>query len=82
MDARRQFLEIGHILGAAQCSQTLGDIFYLQAKYMEASDMLTEAKRQFLEIGNVACATQCSQSLENVLRMQALSLQHPVRSPQ
>ena len=52
-EARRQFLEIGDVLGAAQCLQSLGNIFCMQNEYIEASEALIEAQRQFLEIGDV-----------------------------
>jgi len=43
MEARRQFLEIGDVFGAAQCSKSLGDILRMQNKYTKASETLTEA---------------------------------------
>jgi hypothetical protein len=52
-EARRQFIEIGHALGKAQCSRSLGDILRMQNKYTEAYNTLTEAPRQFLEIGDL-----------------------------
>ncbi|KIM83176.1 hypothetical protein PILCRDRAFT_7145 [Piloderma croceum F 1598] len=70
-EARRQFLEIGDVLGAAQCSESLGNILCMQAKYTEASNTLTETQKQFIEIGDVLGAAQCSQSLGNILCMQA-----------
>jgi tetratricopeptide (TPR) repeat protein len=70
-EARRQFLEIGDVLGAARCFRGLGDILRMQAKYIEASDTLTEARRQFLEIGDVLGAAYCSKSLGNILNGQA-----------
>ena len=53
-------LEIGDVLSVAQCSQSLGDILYMQAEYTEASKLLTEAQGQFLNIGNVLGTAQCS----------------------
>jgi tetratricopeptide (TPR) repeat protein len=70
-EAQRQFLEIGHILDAAQCSRSLGDILRMQNKYTEASDTLTESRRQFLEVGDVFGAAQCSQSMGDILYMRS-----------
>jgi len=62
---------IGSPQQQAQCSRSLGNILYMQDKYTEASETLTEARRRFLEIGDVLGAAQCSQSLGNILRMQS-----------
>ena len=51
-DAKVQFETIGSQLGAAQCLQSLGGIFRIQAKYDEASCALTDAKAQFEIIGH------------------------------
>jgi tetratricopeptide (TPR) repeat protein len=70
-EARRQFFNIGDVVGAAYCSNILGEVLRMQAKYAEASEILTEAQRQFIEIGDVLGAAQCSQSFGNILCMQA-----------
>ena len=44
-EARRQFLEIGDVFGAAQCLQSLSDILRMQDKFTEALETLTEAQR-------------------------------------
>jgi hypothetical protein len=75
-EAQKQFLEIGDVLGAAQCSQSLGNILHIQNKYTEASDTLAEAAKLFLEIGDVQGVAQCSQSLDDILHMQD-ELIHP-----
>jgi tetratricopeptide (TPR) repeat protein len=69
-EARRQFLEVGDILGAARCSQSFGHILYMQDKYTDASETLIEARTKFLEIGNVLGVARCSLSLGDILRMQ------------
>ena len=38
-----QFIKIGNQLGAAQCSQSLGDIHCIQSNYEEAADLLKNA---------------------------------------
>ena len=37
--AQDQFVKIGDQLGAAQCSQSLGNIFGMQSNYEEAADI-------------------------------------------
>ncbi|KZP29399.1 hypothetical protein FIBSPDRAFT_192575 [Athelia psychrophila] len=69
--ARGLFLEIGDRLGAAQCSQRLGDTLTMQGKHSEAADILTDARSQLVEIGHCAGAAHCSRSLGNILRMQS-----------
>ena len=71
IEAQREFLEIGDVFGATQCSRSLGNILCLQDKYTEASETLKETQRHFLEIGDVLGAAQCSQSLGNILCMQS-----------
>jgi tetratricopeptide (TPR) repeat protein len=73
MEAQRQFIHIGDILGMAQCSQRLGNILYMQGKYIEASEILTKAQKQFVDIGNVLGAAQCSRSLVDILSVQEKS---------
>jgi tetratricopeptide (TPR) repeat protein len=70
-EARRQFIEIGDVVGAAKCSKNLGNILRMQAKYTQASEILTEAQRQFIEIGDVLSVAQCSRSLGDILHVQA-----------
>ena len=38
-EARMQFTEIGDILGATWCSQSLGNILYMQSQYDEGTDV-------------------------------------------
>ncbi|KZP09205.1 hypothetical protein FIBSPDRAFT_938574 [Athelia psychrophila] len=68
--ARDLFLDIGDLLGAAQCSHSLGDILRLQNNYSEATAILADARAQFIEFGEHLGATQCSQSLGDILRQQ------------
>jgi tetratricopeptide (TPR) repeat protein len=69
-EARRQFLEIGDVLDAAQCLQSLGYVLRMEGKYTEALDTWTDARRQLLEIGDVTGATDSSERLDDV-RMRA-----------
>jgi tetratricopeptide (TPR) repeat protein len=55
----------------AQMLQRLGNILRIQAKYTEASELLTEARIHFLNVGNVFDAAQCSLGLGDTFRMQA-----------
>ncbi|THU81448.1 TPR-like protein, partial [Dendrothele bispora CBS 962.96] len=55
----------------ARCFQKLGNIYEMQNKYNEATDMLSKAKTQFEEIGDWLEATQCLQRLGEIHRMQA-----------
>ena len=64
IEAQKQFLEIGNVFGTVKCLQSLGNILYMQDKYMEASDILMEAQKQFLEIGNVLGAAECLHNLD------------------
>jgi uncharacterized membrane protein YfbV (UPF0208 family) len=41
--AQDQFVQISSQLGAAQCSQSLGDILHKQSNYEEAADVLKKA---------------------------------------
>ena len=54
----------------ARCSQSLGNILYMQDNYKEAMDVLKKARDQFVEIGDRHGAAQCSQGLGNILCMQ------------
>jgi tetratricopeptide (TPR) repeat protein len=69
-EARRQFLKIDNILGAAQCSRSFGEILCIQSKYTEAFETLIEARRQLLMFGDVFSAAQCSRALGATLYMQ------------
>jgi hypothetical protein len=62
-------VEIGNGLGAAQCSQSLGNILHMQSNYEEAADVVKKAQDQFVEIGDQLGAAQCSQSLGDILDM-------------
>jgi tetratricopeptide (TPR) repeat protein len=68
--AQRQFIEIVHVQGVAQCSRRLGEILRMQSKHAKASEILSEAQKQFLGIGDVLGATQCLKSLGDILFMQ------------
>ncbi|KZP09203.1 TPR-like protein [Athelia psychrophila] len=68
--ARHLFLEISDRLGAARCSQHLGNILRMQGNYSEATVVLRDAGTQFIEIGHHLGAVQCSRSLGDILRMQ------------
>jgi tetratricopeptide (TPR) repeat protein len=63
--------QIGCPMQQARVLQFTGEVLNLQAKYLEASETVTEARRQFLEIGDVRSIAQCSQRLGNILRMQS-----------
>jgi hypothetical protein len=65
--ARDQFVGIGSQVGAAQCSQSLGNILGMQSNYKEAANVLKMARDQFVRIGDQLGAAQCSQSLSNIL---------------
>ena len=69
-EVRAQFIEMGDVLGPAECSKTLGKILGMQIRYDEATDVLQEAqlRAKFVEIGNVLGAAQCFQSLGANLR--------------
>ncbi|KZP29446.1 hypothetical protein FIBSPDRAFT_1038827 [Athelia psychrophila] len=69
--AQGLFLEIEDRLGAAQCSQRLGDTLEMQSNYSEAAIILTDARSQFHEIGNRLGAAQSSLGLGNILTMQS-----------
>jgi uncharacterized protein HemY len=56
--AEDQFVESGDQPGAAQCSQCLGDILYMQSNYKEATNVLKQAQNQFVEIGHQHGTTQ------------------------
>ncbi|KZP16421.1 TPR-like protein [Athelia psychrophila] len=68
--ARDLFLEISDGLGAAYCSQRLGDILRMQNNYSEATAILTDARAKFIEIGKHLSAAQCSRSLGEIRQMQ------------
>jgi hypothetical protein len=74
-EARRQFLDIGSVLDAAYCSQSLGRILHEQGKYTKATGALTEARRKFLDIGCAADAAECSEILDDTIREQRLSME-------
>jgi len=73
-EARREFLHIGYLLGATQCSRSLGKILFMQHKYPEASDILTEARQQFITYDNAVSAAECSTILDDIYRAQAHSI--------
>jgi uncharacterized membrane protein YfbV (UPF0208 family) len=50
--AQDQFVGIGDQLGAAQCSQSLGNILSMQCNYNEAANVLKKAQDQFVGISN------------------------------
>ena len=57
-----QFIEIGDILGAAQCSRSLGNVLGMQSRYDEATAVLKEARVQFIEIGDISDPAECSKT--------------------
>ena len=59
-EARANFIEVGSVLYAARCTQSLGEILRLQSRYEEATAVLKEARVQFTEIGDILGATFCS----------------------
>ena len=50
--------QTGIFLKETRVHRILGEIFYLQDKYTEASETLAEARRQFLEIDDILGAAQ------------------------
>ena len=48
-----KFVEIGSVLGAAQCFQSLGDNLYMQNQYGKTTTVLKEARVKFIGLGDV-----------------------------
>ena len=51
-NAQTQFQNIGDLLGAAQCLQSLEEICSMQGKYPEAETMLENAQKQLQDISD------------------------------
>ncbi|KAK0438365.1 hypothetical protein EV421DRAFT_2085293 [Armillaria borealis] len=67
--AMKNFENIGHSLGAAQCLRKLGNILQMTDQYSEATVKLEKAMQIFENIGHSLGAAQCLQSLGDVLQM-------------
>ncbi|KIM74723.1 hypothetical protein PILCRDRAFT_14161 [Piloderma croceum F 1598] len=63
--ARDQFIGIGNQLGAAQCSQCLGDILCMQHNYREAASVLKKARDH---LGNILHMQSNYKEAANVLK--------------
>ncbi|KZP05296.1 TPR-like protein [Athelia psychrophila] len=70
MQARDLFLKIGDRVGAARCSQRLGENLRMQDKCSEAAAVLKDAQAQFFELGDRSGAAWCLQSLGQILHTQ------------
>ena len=71
-EAQKQFLEIGSVLGAAQCLQSLGNILRTcSSNTPKPLTALREAQGQFLEIGSAIGVAQCLQRSGDILHMQS-----------
>ena len=66
-----QFIEIGDILGATQCSRSLGNVLGMQSRYDEATAVPKEVRAQFIEIGDISDPPECSKTQGNILYMQS-----------
>jgi len=69
-EAKTTFESIGDRLGAAQCTQSLGNSMSMQTDYDGATEAMTEAKTTFESIGDRQSVARCTELLAEVAQRQ------------